>query len=182
MTNTICEWFSSFTTIGGLGQTLTSAEKHWKFAWATLTCVALYFTFIGAKQTIDEFLAYNVTTSFLISHKPHIELPSVTICNINRVHCGNLLKKIFEYDQQNEVRVERLCKLYKLTGCDVAVQIAEKTIIGEVKSNYSICDDNDYDYEDIKDLHKSLKDDEIDQAFMEIYLTLNHVSLHFIPK
>ena len=55
MTNTICEWFSSFTTIGGLGQTLTSAEKYWKFAWATLTCVALYFTFIGAKQTIDEF-------------------------------------------------------------------------------------------------------------------------------
>ena len=77
--------------------------------------------------------------------------------------------------------MERLCKLYKLTGCDVAVQIAEKTIIGEVESNYSICDDK-YNYEDIKELHKSMKEDEIDQAFMEIYLTLNHVSLHFISK
>ena len=146
-----------------------------------MTCVALYFTFLGAQQTIDEFLAYNVTTSFLVSHKPHIELPSVTICNINRVHCGNLLKKINEYEQNNEVRMERLCKLFKLTGCDETVQIAEKTIIGEVNSHYSSCEDK-YDYQYIRDLHKRLKEDEIDQAFMDIYLTLNHVSLTYLDQ
>ena len=175
MTNSILAWFSSFTTIGGLGQTLTSDEKHWKCAWAILTCVALVFTIQGAEKTIVEYLAYNVTTSFSISHKPHIELPSVTICNNNRVHCGNLLKKIVQYKDANEERMGMLCKLLKLTGCDVTVQIAEMTIIGEVKSPYSICD-GEYDYKTISELHENLIGDEIDQAFLDIYLKLNQVS------
>ena len=175
MTNSILAWFSSFTTIGGLGQTLTSDEKHWKFAWAILTSVALAFTIQGAEKTIVEYLAYNVTTSFSIAHKPHIELPSITICNNNRVHCGNLLKKIVQYKDANEERMGMLCKLLKLTGCDVTVQIAEMTIIGEVKSPYSICDGK-YDYKNIIELHENLKEDEIDQAFLDIYLKLNQVS------
>ena len=127
-------------------------------------------------------------------HTHDMAIPSVTICNINRVHCGNLFKKVYEYNQQNEVEFKMskyrnkcnlfilfkdrkglLCKLFVLTGCDVSIQIAEKALEGVVTSNFSICDNEHYNYSDIRTLHTNLKADELEQGFLDLYLKLNQV-------
>ena len=111
-------WFKNFTTLGGLGQIIGSTEKHWKAFWAFLTLAFLAMTGYSALSIIVEYSQFNVVTDFSVPHKDHLVLPSVTICNANRIHCGNLMRKLEEYDKVNETRKELLCKLLKLTGCD----------------------------------------------------------------
>ena len=99
----VWDWFKSFTTINGLGQIVGSTEKRWKGFWVILTSVFLVATIYSAVSTVVEFFKYDVVTSYSVIHKDYLNLPSVTICNINRVHCGNLMKKLDEYDENNEV-------------------------------------------------------------------------------
>ena len=56
--------------------------------------------------------------------------------------------------------------------------MAEKAIDGKVTSNFDICNDTVYNNDNIRTLHDSLKEDAIQQAFLDIYLTLNQVFIH----
>ena len=98
-------WFKSFTTISGLGQTFASTEKHWKGLWGILTLSLIILTGYSVIQTLAEYFAFEVTTSFSIDHTHGLDIPSVTICNINRVHCGNLLDQIEIYANRSDVRL-----------------------------------------------------------------------------
>ena len=42
----------------------------------------------------EDYLKYNVVTDVKVVQNSSIVFPSVTICNANRVHCGNLLKYV----------------------------------------------------------------------------------------
>ena len=59
-------WFKSFTTISGLGQTFASTEKHWKGLWGILTLSLIILTGYSVIQTLSEYFAFEVTTSFSI--------------------------------------------------------------------------------------------------------------------
>ena len=165
-------WFKNFTTLGGLGQIIGSTEKHWKAFWTILTLAFLAITGYSAIKIVIEYCTYNVVTNFTVDHQDRLDIPSVTICNVNRVHCGNLMRKL---DDENGARKELLCRLFKLTGCDATVQVAERTINGKITSNYSICDG--YNFTDIDDLHESFTQDEMSQAFLELYFKLNPTEL-----
>ena len=97
-------WFKSFSTISGLGQTFASTEKHWKVLWGILTLNLMILTGYSVIQTLTEYFAFDVTTSFALDHTHVLDIPSVTICNINRVHCGNLLHQIETYANKGDVR------------------------------------------------------------------------------
>ena len=170
-------WFKSFTTLGGLGQIIGSTEKHWKLFWTILTLAFLTITGYSAMLIVIEFIKYNVVTSFSVEHKDRLVIPSVTICNVNRVHCGHLMEKLEVYDKANETRKEMLCKLFKLTGCDVTVQVAENTMNGNITSNVGICDVSEYNHTYIEALHEKLRPDEMEQAFLDIYFKLNRTEL-----
>ena len=170
-------WFKSFTTLGGLGQIIGSTEKHWKGFWAFLTLAFLAMTGYSALSIIVEYSQFNVVTDFSVPHKDHLVLPSVTICNANRIHCGNLMRKLEEYDKVNETRKELLCKLLKLTGCDTSIQLKEMKVDGGITSNFSMCDVPKYNYTLIEALHDRFKQDEINQAFLELYFQLNRTEL-----
>ena len=170
-------WFKSFTTLGGLGQIIGSTEKHWKGFWAFLTLAFLAMTGYSALSIIVEYSQFNVVTDFSVPHKDHLVLPSVTICNANRIHCGNLMRKLEEYDKVNETRKELLCKLLKLTGCDTSIQLKEMKVDGGITSNFSMCDVPQYNYTLIEALHDRFKQDEINQAFLELYFQLNRTEL-----
>ena len=45
-----------------------------------------YITFFK----LSSYLQYNVVTDFVVVNQAELEFPAVTICNANRVHCGNL--------------------------------------------------------------------------------------------
>ena len=170
-------WFKSFTTIGGLGQIIGSTEKHWKLFWTILTLAFLTITGYSAMLIVIEFMKYNVVTTFSVDHKDRLVIPSVSICNVNRVHCGNLMQKLEAYDKANETRKEMLCKLFKLTGCDTTTKVKELTVDGKITSNFGICNVPEYNYTYIDRLHDILKQDDINQAFMEIYFKLNRTEL-----
>ena len=177
MTTEPFHWFKSFTSIGGLGQIIGSTEKHWKLFWTILTLAFLAITGYSAMKIVIEYLTYDVVTSFSVEHKESLVIPSVTICNVNRIHCGNLMQKLEAYDKVNETRKEMLCKLFKLTGCDVTVQVAENATDGHISSNVGICDVAEYNYTYIEALHDKLEPDEMLQAFLEITFKLNITEL-----
>ena len=103
MTKETWAWFKGFTTISGLGQTFASTEKQWKGFWGFLTLGLISLTGYSVIQTLAEYFAFDVTTSFTIDHAHGLDIPSVTICNVNRVHCGNLFDKIKTYANENNV-------------------------------------------------------------------------------
>ena len=177
MTQETWSWFKSFTTISGLGQTFASTEKHWKGLWGILTFGLIIVTGYSVFKTLCDYFAYNVTTSFSIDHTHSLSIPSVTICNINRVHCGNLLQKVETYVNKNEPvsNQKKLCELFMLSGCDISIQVAEQAIDGNITSNFDICKDVLSNSTYIFHLHKNLEEDQIEQAFLDIYLKLNQV-------
>ena len=90
----VWKWYTNFTSIGGFTQFLASNNKFSKLFWLILTLTGLVLTIVGISQTIYDFFLYDVTTSVTIGSNDTLYFPTVTICNANRVHCGQLLTKI----------------------------------------------------------------------------------------
>ena len=144
MAKILLDWFKGFNTINGLGHIYGSTERQWKAFWTVLTLGFLIATGYSAFHIVVEYFKYDVVTNFSVDHKDSLVIPSVTICNVNRVHCGHLMRKIEDYDEANETRKEMLCKLFKLTGCDTTTKVKEITVDGKITSNFSICDVSKY--------------------------------------
>ena len=59
--------------------------------------------------------------------------------------------------------------------------MAEETIDGKVTSNFDICNDTVFKNDHIQTLHNTVKEDALEQAFLDIYLSLNRV-IHSYKK
>ena len=94
--NEVYKWFINFTSLGGYTQFLASKERGSKNFWAILTLIGLIFTLVSLERNFDSFFDYNVTVSISVTDNTTLKFPTVTICNLNRVHCGRLLKRINE--------------------------------------------------------------------------------------
>ena len=90
----IWTWYSTFTSVQGLVQYFASKNNVSKVYWFIIFAVASVFTFSNAYVVFEDFFNYPVVTEVKINHNSSIDFPSVTICNANRVHCGNLLEYI----------------------------------------------------------------------------------------
>ena len=87
-------WFSRFTSIPGFSQARESDNKCSRFAWAILFIMGVCATILGVKTSIASYLEYRSVTTITNEFKSTLMFPSVTICNLNKVHCGNLYEMI----------------------------------------------------------------------------------------
>ena len=90
----IWSWYSTFTSVGGLVQFFASKNAISKAYWLIILVAATVATSINVFNVFEDFLSYPVVTDVKVIQNSSIEFPSVTICNTNRVHCGNLLKYV----------------------------------------------------------------------------------------
>ena len=67
-----------------------------------------------------------------------LQFPAVTICNHNKIHCGNIANHITSLENDTGTQIELLCKLYFLGKCRIVNIIAEKFETGS-GSTTEIC-------------------------------------------
>ena len=97
----VFSWFSKFTSIPGFSQARGSDNKYSRCVWAVLFVVGVILTIYGVKSSISNYLEYRSITTVTTEPQSILEFPSVTICNLNKVHCGNLYDMI--------ARCEKVC-------------------------------------------------------------------------
>ena len=106
-------WFYNFTTIGGITHARESNCKIAKKVWIVLFICGCLMTIWGVKISIESYMEYRSVTTVSKEYKSLLTFPSVTICNLNRVHCGNLNKMIEKCDKDQSChRKELYCKIF----------------------------------------------------------------------
>ena len=88
----VLAWYSTFTSVQGLVQFFASKNVVSKTYWFVIFAVSTIATFGQVYTVFEDYFSYNVVTDVKVIQNSSIDFPSVTICNTNRVHCGNLLK------------------------------------------------------------------------------------------
>lgn len=83
-------WYYNFTQVGGLSQARSEDSKIFKFIWLLGYGVGIGVTFWLLHGLLVDFLEFNVQTKMDMKQAIHFTMPSITLCNSNRVHCGNL--------------------------------------------------------------------------------------------
>ena len=87
-------WFTNFTSIPGFAQARTSNNKYSKCAWSILFIIGAVLTIRGLQASISSYLEHRSVTTITNEFVSMLKFPSVTICNLNRVHCGHLYDMI----------------------------------------------------------------------------------------
>ena len=95
----VIEWYCNFTTLGGFSQMHESKSPFSKLFWMFLTVLGLVMTFWGIERAIADYLVMDVTVAVDVKSNGTLLFPTVTVCNENRVHCGQLLTKIILCDK-----------------------------------------------------------------------------------
>ncbi len=60
------------------------------------------FTVRGIVQVVVDFYARPVITNINVTHKAEVPFPAVTVCNLNRVHCLNLMETFLTLKKEQE--------------------------------------------------------------------------------
>ena len=87
-------WFSHFTSIPGFAQARASDNKYSRCAWTILFIFGAVLTIILVHSSISSYLEFRSVTTITNEFVSMLKFPSVTICNLNRVHCGHLYDMI----------------------------------------------------------------------------------------
>ena len=103
------------TTIPGLQNVHNASGWLASCIWTFLFVVGFACTVKDVYTNTAEYLAYPVITSMTMDQVVAIQFPSVTVCNLNRIHCANLRKLVAEH-WGSELGV-RLLKLHDLSNC-----------------------------------------------------------------
>lgn len=78
-----------------------------------------------------------------------LDFPAVTLCNYNRVHCGNLYDRIIEVNRTSDPnvvqRLDSLCYLFELGQCWLAVTLEDLRREGS-KVKEEICKDRPFEF------------------------------------
>ena len=86
----ILEWWYHFTSLSGVTQVRDTDCKLSKASWFIFANLGFGLTCYLVTKCIEGYFAYETETTIDISNPLEVEFPAVTICNENRVHCGNL--------------------------------------------------------------------------------------------
>ena len=91
----VVKWFDRNTTLGGWTPAFHSDNNLSRAMWTVLLILGLALTAYSICMAFLRFFQYNIVTSTdIVYMKSGIDLPAVTICNSNRVHCRNLYNVI----------------------------------------------------------------------------------------
>ena len=86
----ILDWWYHFTSLSGVTQVRDTDCKLSKASWFIFAILGFGLTCYLVTKCIEGYFAYQTETTIDISNPLEVEFPAVTICNENRVHCGNL--------------------------------------------------------------------------------------------
>jgi hypothetical protein len=90
------KWFAKFTSVGGLTHTRNSDNQISRSFWIIIFVIGCILTFISIQSTVSSYLEFDVNVGVKLEQSNGLSFPAVTICNANKVHCGNLHKLILE--------------------------------------------------------------------------------------
>ena len=105
-------WFYRFTSIGGITHARDSDCKIAKQVWFILFISGCCMTIWGVIISVESYLEFKSVTTVSREYKSLLTFPSVTICNLNRVHCGNLNELI---DKCSKVNILELYTLHSIS-------------------------------------------------------------------
>ena len=88
------KWFTRFTTLGGLTHTRESDNHVSRAIWASIFIAGCVLTIVSVHSTVSKYFDFGVNVGIKMEKNLLIPFPSVTFCNANKVHCGNLHKLI----------------------------------------------------------------------------------------
>ena len=97
----ILDWGYHFTSLSGVTQVRDTDCKISKASWFLFAILGLGLTCYLVTNCFQSLLAYETETTIDIRNPLEVEFPSVTICNQNRVHCGNLYQLIVRCTKVN---------------------------------------------------------------------------------
>jgi hypothetical protein len=109
--------YLTITTIPGLQNVHHASGRLSSCIWTILFIVGFACTVRDVYTTTTEYLAYPVITSMTMDQVEALPFPSVTVCNLNRIHCTNL-RKLAAQHWGTELG-KRLFELHTLTSCHV---------------------------------------------------------------
>ena len=79
------------SSIAGLNNAAKAESKVRSLCWLVVFSVLLFFTCRGIWRTVVDYGSHPFITSTDLTFEPLVVFPAVTVCNLNRVHCLNLL-------------------------------------------------------------------------------------------
>ena len=92
----ILDWGYHFTSLSGVTQARDTDCKVSKASWFLFANLGIGLTCYLVNNCFQSYLAYETETTIDITSPLQVEFPAVTICNQNRVHCGNLYNLILQ--------------------------------------------------------------------------------------
>ncbi|XP_040583485.1 epithelial sodium channel subunit gamma-like [Lepeophtheirus salmonis] len=121
----VCKNFGKKTSIAGLNHAVNSSSHLRRFAWLSIFFILMVFTFQTFLDTVLDFTSYPVLTSVNVTRKFNLPFPAVTICNLNRVQCTNLVYTQYQESEKMKLSptngtidtVQLLNELVDLTKC-----------------------------------------------------------------
>jgi hypothetical protein len=81
-------------SMSGLTHIRISSGKKRRFFWMFMFMVGITLTVACVTNAFRDYFNYSVITKVIVMEQLEVEFPSVTICNLNQVHCGNLFTTI----------------------------------------------------------------------------------------
>ena len=90
----ILDWWYHFTSLTGITQIRDTDNKLSKASWFIFAIAGFGLSCYLVTNCIEGYFAYLTETTIDMSSPLEVEFPAVTICNENRVHCGNLYNLI----------------------------------------------------------------------------------------
>ena len=97
----ILDWWYHFTSLSGVTQVRDTDCKVSKASWFIFAILGFGLTCYLVKKCFEGYYDYQTETTIDISNPLEVEFPAVTICNENRVHCGNLYNLIVNCTKVN---------------------------------------------------------------------------------
>ena len=97
----VLDWWYHFTSLSGVTQTRDTDCKLSKASWFVFAILGFGLTCYLVTKCVEGYYAYLTETTIEISSPLEVEFPAVTICNENRVHCGNLYNLIVNCTKVN---------------------------------------------------------------------------------
>ena len=85
--------------------------------WLVVFTALLSLTIYGIAEVMSNHLAFPVVTVSHLENRGELEFPAVTICNANRIHCGNLLAEHSRVRDRDNNTFELLEELLIISNC-----------------------------------------------------------------
>ncbi|XP_059177452.1 amiloride-sensitive sodium channel subunit gamma-like [Physella acuta] len=105
--NEMYQDFGQMTTMHGIKRAAVSKQLWIKLIWTGLVIAALSYAFYQISQTVNTYYSYPSSIGLSIEADHELELPAVTICNLNRIRVSkaDFLQSHFEEWKMNNLTV-----------------------------------------------------------------------------